>query len=72
MQNTVLYNNERYVLSGGAMTVKELIIELQKLPQDLDVIDSSFMLIDGVKVIECIYGDSANPNAKVGDVAAIY
>lgn len=54
------------------MTVKELIIELEKLPQDLDVIDSSFMLIDGVKVIEYIYGDSANPNARVGDVAAIY
>ena len=59
-------------LWGNAMTVKELIIELEKLPQDLDVIDSSFMLIDGVKVIEYIYGDSANPNARVGDVAAIY
>lgn len=54
------------------MTVKELITELQKLPQDMDVIDSSYMLIDGVKVVEYIYGDAANPNARTDKVAEIY
>lgn len=56
----------------STMTVKELITELQKLPQDMDVIDSSYMLIDGVKVVEYIYGDAANPNARTDKVAEIY
>lgn len=54
------------------MTVKELITELQKLPQDMDVIDSSYMLIDGIQVVEYIYGDAANPNARTDKVAVIY
>ena len=43
------------------MTVKELIAELIKLPQNLAVIDSSYILIDGVKVVEYTYGDVSNP-----------
>lgn len=54
------------------MPVEELILELQKLPQDMNVIDSSYMLIDGVKVVEYICGDAANPNAHTDKVAEIY
>ena len=54
------------------MTVKELIVQLQEFPGELDVIDTSYLLMDGAKIIEYTYGDSANPNARSEKAVVIY
>lgn len=54
------------------MTVKELIAQLQEFPGELDVIDTSYLLMDGAKIIEYTYGDSANPNARIEKAVVIY
>ena len=54
------------------MTVKELINQLQEIPGDLDVIDTSCLLIDGAKIVEYTYGDPADPNARTEKAVVIY
>ena len=54
------------------MTVKELIVQLQEFPGELDVINTSYLLMDGAKIIEYTYGDSANPNARSEKAVVIY
>ena len=54
------------------MIVKELIAQLQELPEELDVIDTNYLLIDGAKITEYTYGDSASPNARTEKAVVIY
>lgn len=54
------------------MTVRELIEKLQEFPGGLDVIDTSYLIIDGAKIVDYTYGDSANPNARTEKTVVIY